>query len=969
MSTVRARVSLVALAVVLLASHAAASTRYDPKLRFRTIRTAHFDIHAHQGEEALAQRLAGIAEDVRRKLQPVLGVPRGRVQVILVDQADLSNGWATPIPYDTIEVTAASPLGETIIGNTTDWLEVVFTHEYTHILHLDRSRGFIQGLRRVFGRVPVVFPNGFLPAWQVEGLATFEESRTSGEGRLSAGDFRAIVDVAAARGRFEPLDRAGGGLTDWPSGHAPYAYGAYFHQYLADTYGAERLARLADATAGRVPFFGGGAFKNVFGRSQKDLWRDFREARERAAVQQSEIDARATRLTRHGFVVDAPRRAEDGGIYYLVDNPDGFPALMHLAPGGEPRRVAWRVLGSRTSVRGEWVVFDQLERVRSIALYSDLYAVRSTGGGVRRLTVNARAGDPDLSPDGTRIVCTIQRTGRRALALLDFNPSATGTPVPFVDEPDGDYMGPRWSPDGRTIVAERRRAGAHQLVLIDVATRTVRTLAARSDARLITASWTPDGALILFAADPGDDPFNVFAVDVATGDVQKVTDTTGGAKFPELAPDGTLTYVGYTADGDDLFSVPMPNFRLKAEATRDEETNFRPKAEAASQGEWDSRGDGAPSDSRGFHLQVEDPGDFRLQAEEPRLRAYNPWRTLLPTFWTPIIESDADEIVIGAATAMADALGRHAYAVDAGWAGGRARPDWHAAYAYDRWRPTLFASYADDTDPVTAGDVRSRELFAGMLLPFRRIRWSETLMAGFDAQTDTLACAPACPGAVTRRDLRSIRAGWLHDSRRAFGYSISPEEGFALEAAAETSRAAFGSDGDAGAAIFDIRGFHRLFGRRTVLAARVAAAASWGDEDTRRRFSAAGSGPSYPVFDFGRDSVGLIRGLAPDDVVAPRVLVANVDVRFPLARIQRGIGSWPLFFHTLHGAAFADAGNAWDTTFRAADLRTSIGGELSLDAVVFYYVRVTVTGGAAWTRDRAADRNRGALFARIGYAF
>ena len=237
------------------AAPAAANTRYDWRLRFRTVRTAHFDIYAHQGEAEMARRLAAIAEQVRARFEPVLGVPRGRVRVILVDQADLSNGFATPVPYDVIEITAVPPSGGSLIGNTTDWLELVFTHEYTHILHLDRSRGWFNGLRRVFGRVPIVFPNAFLPIWQIEGLATFEESRMTGEGRIPNGDFRAIVDVAAARHRFLSMDRAAGGLDRWPSGNAAYAYGGYFHGYLAERFGVELITSLADATAGRAPFF------------------------------------------------------------------------------------------------------------------------------------------------------------------------------------------------------------------------------------------------------------------------------------------------------------------------------------------------------------------------------------------------------------------------------------------------------------------------------------------------------------------------------------------------------------------------------------------------------------------------------------------------------------------------------------------------------------------------------------------
>ena len=51
----------------------------------------------------------------------------------------------------------------------------------------------------MFGRLPLAFPNLFLPTWQIEGLATYEESAITGTGRLHAGDFRAIVAEAAGQ--------------------------------------------------------------------------------------------------------------------------------------------------------------------------------------------------------------------------------------------------------------------------------------------------------------------------------------------------------------------------------------------------------------------------------------------------------------------------------------------------------------------------------------------------------------------------------------------------------------------------------------------------------------------------------------------------------------------------------------------------------------------------------------------------
>jgi hypothetical protein len=151
---------VISLVLVGAAVNADATSFFDPAYRYRTLFTQHFSIHFHQGEDALARRLATIAEDVWQKLGAPLGVqPPRHTDVVLVDQTDLSNGFATPLPYNTIVVTAVWPAGVEFIGKTDDWLRLVFTHEFTHIVHLDRSEGWARVVRRVFGREPLAFPN------------------------------------------------------------------------------------------------------------------------------------------------------------------------------------------------------------------------------------------------------------------------------------------------------------------------------------------------------------------------------------------------------------------------------------------------------------------------------------------------------------------------------------------------------------------------------------------------------------------------------------------------------------------------------------------------------------------------------------------------------------------------------------------------------------------------------------------
>jgi outer membrane protein assembly factor BamA len=215
-----------------------------------------------------------------------------------------------------------------------------------------------------------------------------------------------------------------------------------------------------------------------------------------------------------------------------------------------------------------------------------------------------------------------------------------------------------------------------------------------------------------------------------------------------------------------------------------------------------------------------------------------------------------------------------------------------------------------------------------------------------------------------------VRLGWNFNSAKSFGYSVSPEEGTHAGVTSELTRRAFGADGDAGALIADLRGYLRAFPRHGVLAARVAGAASWGDDPVRRVFTAGGSGPRSTGFGFDSDAIGLMRGFEEADLVGHRAAVVNLDYRFPLLQVQRGAGTLPVFLRQLHGAIFADLGTAWDTRFSRSDLRRSLGAEISTDWVIGGALPITIAGGAAWRHDPVSAQSKGwAAFGRIGRAF
>jgi Tol biopolymer transport system component len=948
------------LASVVATAHAA--TLFDPALKFRRLPTQHFVIYYHQGEERIAQRLAVVAEEIWRTIEAPLRITLPRLtHVVIADQTELANGYATPLPYDTIVLYAVTPSGAEF--DFDDWLRLTFAHEFTHIVHLDRSEGWARPVRWVFGRAPIAFPNLFLPNWQIEGLATYEESIITGEGRLHAGDVRAIVGEAARARDLEPLDRVNGGLTDWPGGSTVYAYGVGFHEYLADRFGAEKLAALADATARRLPYLGSRAFLSVYGESLGSLWRDYQE-QQMAAYPASSADANLTQLTHRGFVVTGPRFDRfGGGVIYSEVDPRGFPSLYRVEfDGSGPQPITDRYLGSTVAVGSTDVYFDQMELRRNVALYSDLYAWSRASGSVRPLSREARLFDPDLSPDGQTLVCVQNVTGHRSLMLVRVGFGTNADPIPssalttLLSEADTQFNAPKWSPDGRTIAVERQRLGAMpEIVLVDVSTKMARVLASAPDTRFATPAWRPDGNAVVAAMAPGDDTFNLVEIDIHDSTLRQLTHTTGGATWPDVAADGsTIVFVGYTTAGYDLFTMPYPSSTASTPRTLTLQNHLA--------GQDEDSTTGATLD-------------------------YSPWPTLKPTSWSPVIDAanGTEQIRVGAAFAGADILGYHSYSVSATWlvsapAGAiqpsAAIPDWQAEYVYSRWRPSLYVAASSATsffagvasDLVTPADVtrRTRQIETGILFPFLHIRVQQSVLVSIGRAFDDYTLATSS----FIRDRTPLRAAWQINTSRSYGYSISREDGVSLGATGEWVRQALGSFADATTVTADARAYLPGFGRQQVVAIRLAGGGLSGEPIAGRTFLMGGDYPGAGSVDFDSRAISLMRGFPDASFAGTHVALLNAEYRFPIARPQRGVGTWPVFLHTIHAAIVSDVGETWTRAFSNDAIKVSAGAEVSADIIAGYSLPFTITAGAAWGHDVSGIRADGVTgYFRVGKAF
>ena len=146
------------------AAHAAS---FDPDLKWRTLKTEHFNITFHQGEAALAEEVAGIAEAVFDKMTAELDtVPKRPTELVLIDPTDSANGYATPIPVNTIVIFITAPKENSVLSQYANWSDAILTHEFTHTLHLDTIEGLPKLLRLALGRVVNV--HRVSPGWTIE---------------------------------------------------------------------------------------------------------------------------------------------------------------------------------------------------------------------------------------------------------------------------------------------------------------------------------------------------------------------------------------------------------------------------------------------------------------------------------------------------------------------------------------------------------------------------------------------------------------------------------------------------------------------------------------------------------------------------------------------------------------------------------------------------------------------------------
>jgi Tol biopolymer transport system component len=872
----------------------AAGAAYDPGLHWYTIQTEHFSIdfpsrNLSNDDIGLARRFGQSAEQAYAQVAPLMKWrPRDRADVVIQDFYDYANGSTAPFPSNVITAIPTYPSDDLFSGG--NWSRELMIHEFTHLEDMDMVHGLPRMLRWLFGRFSV--PNAIQPVWGLEGLAVLNETRLTDFGRDRSPDFAMEERMAAIEDRFCSMDRATTyNYGRFPWGEAPYLYGGMFNEYLAERFGMDRVVEFHRDNSRLIPFFMDLAARNVFHHGLSELYSDWSmSAQVKAWDQVRAIKAqpltRFRKVTSDGEFWSSPVFARDNSsVYCLRSDGSSFPALVRIGLGTGEQEVVRQDVINPDLMLSPDGSKLAFSKPDLIDGYYEFYDLYEL----------------DLGTGTLRRITTDMRAREPSVLSRDkswvFVTNGKGrTHIMRLDslgsltelsnpEDNAQYAFPSLSADGRLLLAEVGRPENGSDICLTDLQSGWQFALTSDRARDMQPRWTPDGRYVVFSSDRSG-VFNIYAYSIADRKLSQVTNVLGGAFAPSVSPDGRqLAFVSYSSKGNDIAV-----------------TGFDPAT-------W--------TEARPF-VDTLPRHEYTACPCSAQVERYNPVPSLTPKSWLPYVLTDGAAWNLGLLTLGADALYQHQFTFLGGYDTGTRWPFASLAYTNDQFLPTV----------KTALEVerQSQSLNLDAVFVDRHLLSQRSLSAGYEFLRDSA------------RRLSGVSVQAAFSNAVSYAYSISPAHGQAANVFLSGYPKFLFSTGNMAAAGAGWQGFLSLPWRNHVLAVRGALEAAAGDDALARSLYGGGASGAF-----------MLRGFPTDSLPSSRLLSLGVEYRFPMFRVEHGLGLFPVFLHTISGAGFIEGGSSWSGSMvpNLSALRADAGVGLAFNCTIGYLLPVAIHVGVA----------------------
>jgi len=893
----------------------------DPRLTWRTLQTEHFLVHFADQYRPQAQVAAATAERVYPVITALLDWrPRNRTHLVVLDSADFANGSATPLPFNSTTIYLSPPDEGELLQNR-DWLELLLSHEFFHIVHLDKASGSALAPRNVLGRLMPFFPNVLEPSWIVEGLAVNHESNPSrAHGRLGNTTFEGMMRAEAARG-FRSLSEVNAEGRGFPL-NRDYLYGSYFFLFLRERYGQDAAVRfIANYSKNLVPFRVESNPVAVTGKPMDALWSEY-EGWLRARFSAAWPAVEGVVLAR-AFSISSPVLTEDGARWYIQGDGYTRPKLMRQAPGDTPQALRETEEDTRLSAdAGNGVLMSQVEICRDYNLLYDLHAVDAQGkrAGISRCSRHRLA----APLGGGRVAAVSATAGASEVVLIEGGQLAAS----LYRAAPGEIISGIASKGDRIVTTALRN---ERWRLIDISDG--KPIELLSDAAVKHSPRFGDSVdEVFFVADYGKS-YDVWSWRRSSPALSRWTRSAFGVREISAPVRGELLLTTIEADGGALRLYRVPREPIERRTTQDQP-------------------DAAPA--RAVAFEVAD-------------RPYSASSSLRPTAWLPLVQIADGAFALGAYVAGSDALQLHQYVLAPMAELTQGELLGTAQYVYDGRHGgainrtlTVRASEPDGSSTKIRAysikeDAQWVSLWRGLSLEGRWY-WG----GGAALAEETFHDLPDGTARVQNERVVGLVGGY--DSRRSQWLSEGPSQGQQLRLWAETSRG-LGAAYTGGIVRADWRA-HIALGK-TVLSLR------WNEAHGQRDaepFELGGSKsdditlmPQINERDFA------LRGYTTGtpSLMGHNARVGTIEWRAALADIDRHIMVPPVGINRVGLTMFLDVGAAWEPG-ASPDYHRGIGGELVFEPRFGYLFGLQTRAGIARGLDESGSTK---IYLRAGRTF
>lgn len=953
---------------LLFSLSARAQFEVPPQLKWKTLHTPHFEVIYNAKQQDLGKLYAEKLEKAHAELKLIFPSMRQKTVVVINDKTDVTNGYATRIPYPHIMAYPVLPGPEESLADTGDWAFELLAHEYTHILNFEPAGGVMRPLRWVFGNI--IAPNMLLPRWWSEGLAVEMETRLSSHGRLRSYYQDATVRAMVQKGtlRSYTIAQANEQIPSWPEGMRPYLFGSLMWSQMVADSDLSVVGRLNERQGRRVPYFIEAPAEEYLDANYSEKYEKMMdEVTTRARKQLQALKAVPTTpvvIPKNNFIsVTAPVISPDGVYLALIVQDDAnkrsikiitkenlqqsfleskssdtvekfdeaFSRELHQdgPPSGGIQRLSWFPDSTK-------LVYDKIDYTNRIERFADLYVFDLKSQEIRRLTHGLRAREPAVSPDGEKIAFVRLEGGRTHLAILDTKDPQKNTNLISGDLQERISYPVFW--DQNTVLFSLRRQGNDELHRYSLTSGTSeRIFSDYKDIRF--AKPTKEG--LLFTSGQNG-LLNLYMADKNLQNVRPISHTTTAFFTADLDP-----------LREEIFATHMTEVGPRVVALLPKDWKRTPAALPTV----------APMMSDRYQGHDATPAEQEAQAAmaQAQEKDYSPYGYLWPQYWMPFISGSTTDNgwILSAQTSGFDPLKKHSYSLLGTWDTGAEQGSIDGLYINQTTRLPIMLAALNRSSYLGTVDYKITDV-AGTLAALPDVFWISKYAT---LQTGWKFSQRQSPATTTKRTGPYFM--YLQSNYSKSGSQISPESGSGFHLGASNYIEQEGylnhSQFSAGGVLYLSKYLpknHSLMLRLNGIYTPEEISPIYGESSEAYVLLPDSPLPQY-----------LLRGYTHGQVFGRNLAAATAEYRFPILNIYRGSGTDPIFLRRLSGALVSDAIATDGRFFNEDEQRYEVvtmqrtflssGAELKMETTLGYVLPVSFVLGyyAAFNQPQGTEGN------------